>query len=36
MRYLLTLGLALGIALLKKGVSYWFISSGSGSVPFQP
>lgn len=24
------------IASLKKGVSYWFISSGSGSVPFQP
>lgn len=29
-------GYVSNIATLKKGVSYWFISSGSGSVPFQP
>jgi hypothetical protein len=29
-------GYVSNISMLKKGLSYWFISSGSGSVPFQP
>ena len=29
-------GFVSNIPVLKKGLAYWFISTGSGNVPFQP